>query len=214
MSNINFGKVIRRLMLACVIGLFDSSSAVSSVLGLILSVLFTWIFSECKPYKEPVESYLAIALSHSLSIFFLASLIIKTNHVDELGLQDQLFGIILAILLVLGPIVVMSISLIDLFPMCTHYIKVKLRKCNVAEEVNTSSSTKFLQENEFLPVAPIMTHQDEVGMETSALKSNSSDGYSFLQSESESELSSANLHSLIDWLPSSDSMVWTPFLLI
>jgi hypothetical protein len=68
---------IRRLLLASVIGIVASDSAASAVLGILISQFFLAIFLKLKPFKDVDDSWLATVLSYSLTLFFLAALMIK-----------------------------------------------------------------------------------------------------------------------------------------
>jgi len=96
-------EVFRRLLLASVIGLLDSSSTSASVMGLIICVASNWVFMECKPYKDLGDSNIAIVFSHSLTLFFVAALIIKSEETGTLGISHQELGIVLSIILGIGP---------------------------------------------------------------------------------------------------------------
>ena len=168
------------------------------MLGLVLSILFNWIYSEFKPFKEIGNSYLAIALSFSLSIFFLASLIIKTNIMSELGLHDNAFGIILALLLCIGPISIVIVQFIELLPLCCNIIKNQVSKCarikvqpetiedKIGEE--TEGSSVCLREEKLKEVHSPMAHidtlpeEDELN-EMASLNSSESDPHLYHDSE-------------------------------
>ena len=161
------------------------------MLGLVLSILFNWIYSECKPFKEIGNSYLAIALSFSLSIFFLASLIIKTNIMSELGLHDNAFGIILALLLGIGPISIVIVQFIELFPLFRNLIKNRVCKCTGSKiqpetiddtigEENEECSVEVLREEKLKAVHSPMAHidtlpEEDEHEEMAALDSSESD---------------------------------------
>ena len=184
-------------------GLFDSSSATSSVIGLVLSILFNWIYSECKPFKEVGDSYLAIGLSYSLSIFFLASLIIKTNIMSELGLNDDFFGIVLAILLGIGPISVVVVQLIELLPIFRNWIKEICTGTKIQPEAIDDTMDKktehvlgdALNEAVHSPMSHIGTHLNALAEEDDKPEKIDSDANLCYGSEAMTSMAGLQLHS-------------------
>jgi hypothetical protein len=95
---------VRRLCLACAIGLFDANSAVSATTGLLVCILFIWVFSYFKPYKSDTDDSLSIILQFSLTLLFLAALMIKVDVSSDYSSDSQAFGNILLVVLAAGPI--------------------------------------------------------------------------------------------------------------
>jgi len=116
-------EVVRRLILASVIGLIDPSSAVSAVIGLIICVGFNWVYVALKPYKDPGDSGFAIMLSISLTLLFLAALIIKVEHTSELGFGEETMGVSLCVILVSGPLILLVGQLLLMIPASMRVIK-------------------------------------------------------------------------------------------
>ena len=97
----------RRLVLATVIGVLDSESLASPVVGIVVCLGFSHVF-EYRPFRKPDDNTLGIILSNSLSLFFLSAIIIKAeeNNADSsIGgdLEQQVFGIVLVVILFAGP---------------------------------------------------------------------------------------------------------------
>ena len=106
---------VRRLLLASIIGLVSEASAVSPVLGLLISIFFTWIFTEFKPYKYSNDNLLSILLAYSLCLFFLAALMIKVDLTGDDKDDQALFATVLIVLLFLGPMLLLFQSVYALF---------------------------------------------------------------------------------------------------
>ena len=94
---------LRRLLLACVIGIASPDSAVSPVFGLLLCMGFSHIFEQ-RPFKDADDSTLAIVLTYSLMLFFLAALMIKSDVSSDATDDQVLFGVFLVVVLSGGPI--------------------------------------------------------------------------------------------------------------
>ena len=62
----------RRLLLASAIGMLDPESSASPVAGLLIALVYTFVFMELKPYKTAENNILAQILAYSLCLFFLA----------------------------------------------------------------------------------------------------------------------------------------------
>ena len=99
---------VRRLLLASIIGIANSDSAASPVIGLLLSLIFIHVFERYLPYKEPSDSVLGVVLAYALALLFLAALLIKVNATSD-DTQDQaLFGVLLVLILFAGPVLATS----------------------------------------------------------------------------------------------------------
>ena len=96
---------IRRLLLASVIGIIASEkSAASSVLGFLISSLFIYVFSKLEPFNLSDDNDLCVVLSYSLMLMFLAALLIKISVVQEDSQDQEIFGLILIVIFVAGPV--------------------------------------------------------------------------------------------------------------
>jgi len=98
----------RRLLLASVIGSVASAdSAVAPVLGLVISLAFVYSF-HMRPYKREMDSTVALVLQYSLTLMFLSALMIKLDDsgsvVGDEPSDQAVFGVILTLLLLSGPI--------------------------------------------------------------------------------------------------------------
>eukprot|EP00614_Pseudopedinella_elastica_P022796 CAMPEP_0172644010 /NCGR_PEP_ID=MMETSP1068-20121228/238987_1 /TAXON_ID=35684 /ORGANISM="Pseudopedinella elastica, Strain CCMP716" /LENGTH=1130 /DNA_ID=CAMNT_0013458191 /DNA_START=782 /DNA_END=4171 /DNA_ORIENTATION=- len=83
---------VRRILLTSAISLADEDSAIAPIAGIIISLVFVFIFSELKPFKEPETSALGIILMYTITVIFLAALIVKSNTVSN---DDPVFGALL-----------------------------------------------------------------------------------------------------------------------
>jgi small-conductance mechanosensitive channel len=94
----------RRLSLASMIGIADPDSAISPVIGLLICLAAVYVFVGSKPYKNPQDSKLGITLAFSLTLFFLAALMLKIAATSSMSIDDQaLFGYFLCGVLAAGP---------------------------------------------------------------------------------------------------------------
>ena len=84
----------------------SAQSAAAPVLGLILSVLFIWVFTNYKPFKKSSDSNISVILAVSLLFLFLAALMIKVNATSDTDSDQEVFGIILVGVLAAGPAVI------------------------------------------------------------------------------------------------------------
>ena len=88
--------------MASVIGIASEDSALAPVIGFLLCLVFLHVFSK-RPFKQDDDSSLGIVLTYSLAFIFLSALLIKVNAQPQGDLEDQLFGILLVLLLIVGP---------------------------------------------------------------------------------------------------------------
>lgn len=95
---------VRRLLLASAIGVVSQNSAVSPVLGLIISLGYTYVFVELKPFKKLEDSFLGIVLAYSLVLFFFAALMVKVNVSFDPSTDQRMFGIALIFVMISGPL--------------------------------------------------------------------------------------------------------------
>jgi hypothetical protein len=95
---------VRRLCLACAVGLFDGNSAVSPTTGLLVCISFIWVSTHFKPYKASTDNSLGVILQFSLTLLFLAALMIKVDVSSDYSKDSQAFGNILLVVLAAGPI--------------------------------------------------------------------------------------------------------------
>mmetsp|Transcript_57436 Transcript_57436/g.113194 ORF Transcript_57436/g.113194 Transcript_57436/m.113194 type:complete len:737 (-) Transcript_57436:21-2231(-) len=96
----------RRLLLTSIIGIVAPDSAVAPVLGLLIAIVFVVLFAETKPFKNENDNWLAVTLSFSLSLFFLAALMIKADLTSDDQDDQRFFGWVLTAILTGGPLLV------------------------------------------------------------------------------------------------------------
>eukprot|EP00613_Pedinella_sp_CCMP2098_P051162 CAMPEP_0171819638 /NCGR_PEP_ID=MMETSP0992-20121227/2322_1 /TAXON_ID=483369 /ORGANISM="non described non described, Strain CCMP2098" /LENGTH=558 /DNA_ID=CAMNT_0012433939 /DNA_START=1066 /DNA_END=2742 /DNA_ORIENTATION=- len=103
---------VRRLLLASIIGIADDKSAAAAVIGTVIALFYIAIFSELKPYKQKDDSLLAIVLTYSTALLFLAALMIKVDATSDDREDQKLFGTILFVILAAGPVFLIGIALV------------------------------------------------------------------------------------------------------
>jgi len=96
---------VRRLFLASIIGIVAADSAASPVIGLGISLAFINVFTLLEPFNVKEANIFSLVLSNSLTLFFVAALMIKTDSVSDDKADQQMFGRILIVVLCAGPIV-------------------------------------------------------------------------------------------------------------
>ena len=72
--------------------------------GLIISFWFIYVFTEKKPFANAADSFLGIILSYSIALVFLAALMIKAQVTSDEKDDEDVFGILLVVVLGLGPL--------------------------------------------------------------------------------------------------------------
>ena len=95
---------IMRLSLGAIIGIVSESAAAAPVLGAVISVVFALFFARHEPYAERSDNTLSILLAFSLALFFLATLMIKVDITSDDEHDQEVYGLLLVILLCGGPV--------------------------------------------------------------------------------------------------------------
>jgi len=113
-------EVVRRLLLASVIGVVEAKSAAAPTIGLLICFIFLYIFIDFKPFKNPSDCNLGIILQYSIALFFLSALLIKVNATWDSADDQKVFGYFLMAVLFLGPLMITG-------QLIGTYIKVKRR---------------------------------------------------------------------------------------
>jgi len=113
-------EVVRRLLLASVIGVVEAKSAAAPTIGILICFIFLYIFIDFKPFKNPSDCNLGIILQYSIALFFLSALLIKVNATWDSADDQKVFGYFLMIVLFLGPMMITG-------QLIGTYIKVKRR---------------------------------------------------------------------------------------
>lgn len=106
---------MRRLLLASVVGIISSSSSSSSVLGLLICLVFIFVFVELKPFKEMKDSILGIILAYALTLFFLVAILLSNGAISQHGSFAQALGILLTVIIITGPVFVVSMLVKDYY---------------------------------------------------------------------------------------------------
>lgn len=63
-------------MLASLIGIANIGLASTPVIGLLISLVFVWVFTSLKPYKETDDNSLGVILAFSITLIFLGTYLI------------------------------------------------------------------------------------------------------------------------------------------
>jgi len=117
--------------LASIIGIASEDSALAPVIGVLLCLVFLHLFSK-RPFKDDDDSSLGIILTYSLSFIFLSALLIKVNAQPQGDLEEQLFGVLLVLLLIVGP----GIVVMDMF---WSFLSSRIQKRNERRKLRRSS---------------------------------------------------------------------------
>mmetsp|Transcript_24295 Transcript_24295/g.49796 ORF Transcript_24295/g.49796 Transcript_24295/m.49796 type:complete len:204 (+) Transcript_24295:1179-1790(+) len=131
---------VRRLLLASIIGIADDKSAAAAVIGTVIALFYIAIFSELKPYKQKDDSLLAIVLTYSTALLFLAALMIKVDATSDDREDQKLFGAILFVILAAGPVFLVGFALVPILH--TRYRRL-VTKNETNDDGSTSRATSF-----------------------------------------------------------------------
>ena len=97
---------VRRLFLASIVGLVAQNSPANAVCGLLVCMLFIWVFMKFEPYTEDHTNNLTVTLSYSLALFYLAALMAK---VTVSASSDQAtYGGLLGFVFFAGPMILVA----------------------------------------------------------------------------------------------------------
>ena len=106
---------VRRLLLGSIIGMASADSPASALMGILFSMVYTFVFTYFQPFKFEDNSSLAITLAYSLCLLFLAALLLKVNAATNNALDQQPFGALLIAVLGSGPIAIILKLCTDFF---------------------------------------------------------------------------------------------------
>lgn len=90
--------------MASVIGVVSQNSAVSPVLGLLISLGYTYVFVALLPFKKLEDSFLGVTMAYSLVLFFVAALMVKANISFDPSSDQRVFGVVLIFIMISGPL--------------------------------------------------------------------------------------------------------------
>jgi hypothetical protein len=90
------------------VGIADADSAAAPTIGLLIALFYVAVFTEIRPFKNPDDNTLAIILSFSLVLFFLAALMIKVDATGDSAEDRALFDNLLLLVLGSGPFFVVA----------------------------------------------------------------------------------------------------------
>jgi len=153
---------LRRLLLASVIGIIASEkSSASSLLGLLVSSLFIYVFSKQEPFNIPSDNDLSVVLSYSLMFMFLAALLVKVSVVQDDSRDQQIFGVVLIIIFLAGP-ASLFVQLMKFFVMKVKqmYTRFKQSRQQPSQTQGIYSSDKEMQRDSDLSKSSIYENED------------------------------------------------------
>jgi len=115
---------LRRLLLAAIIGIISENSGLAAIVAFVICIAFNFVFVKMKPFKDPDDSFLAIMLTYSLSLLFLAAIMLNVEIGAESGFNQQVFGVLLVIIILMGPIgIILYVSWKYVIPFVIDRIK-------------------------------------------------------------------------------------------
>ena len=94
---------MRRLALASIIGIVSGNAAAAPVIGLLITVAFSFVFAYLQPLKKS-DTLLGTVLSFSLVLLFIAALMIKVDATSDDEDDQEIFGVLLIVVLFTGPV--------------------------------------------------------------------------------------------------------------
>lgn len=92
----------RRLLLASIVGLIAVNSPANAVAGLLICLFYIYVFLKLEPYNEQTTNDVSVVLSYSLSLLYLAALMIKVDVVTSAPSDQNTYGILLILVLFAG----------------------------------------------------------------------------------------------------------------
>jgi Ca2+/H+ antiporter len=100
---------IRRLFLASFIGIFGSpSSAISPLMGLLIALGCTYVFTKFEPYNKDDDNTLNISLAFSTTLLFIAGLIAKADSLAGKDTRENFsLGVVMIIMFIMAPLVML-----------------------------------------------------------------------------------------------------------
>ena len=113
----------------------------SPIMGILICLVFTEVFSTWKPYKTDSDNSLGKVLSYSLVLLFQAALLIKVDVTSDDSSDQALFGAFLVMVLMAGPIaIVYQLTSSKLFVALTMARKFLLPKKKKKKETRKSAA--------------------------------------------------------------------------
>jgi len=104
---------VRRLLLASVIGMVPADSAAAPTLGLIIALVFIFVFVDFKPFVDPENNTLGILLAYAVAFFFLGAILIKVDAAGESKRDQLVFEVILMLVMFTGPSLILLKAIYD-----------------------------------------------------------------------------------------------------
>lgn len=94
---------VRRLLLASVVGIVSPGTPANAVVGLLICLVFLFVFIKLAPFVDSNDNSTGVILAYSLTLLFLAALMVKVNATSQDESDQRVYGICLILVLVWGP---------------------------------------------------------------------------------------------------------------
>jgi len=72
-------------------------------MGLLICLIYLYVFIEFKPFKNPMDNNLGIVLAYALTLLFIAALLQSTSALSQDSRDQHVFGALLTVCLFAGP---------------------------------------------------------------------------------------------------------------
>jgi hypothetical protein len=129
-------------------GIASSESALSPLLGILISMAFIHVFS-FKPFKENRDNTLSVMLTYSLTFIFLGALMIRLDALPDRDFEKKLFEVTLVVVFALSPVLIAA----DLiFSVCTSHVPARDVDSSNAKEARRSQAKRSLVKGSRNPV--------------------------------------------------------------
>lgn len=158
----------RRLALASAIGMLDPSSAASAVLGLLISYGCIYVFQRFEPFKNVRDNALGITLAYSLTLFFTAALMIKTNATGTSPEEQSIFGACLVVVLAAGPIFITYGEAVEMLPALKTAILGSLSKKEINDPAYSPESEDAESVHKTLKWTPRLSRAKSIDLNPTA----------------------------------------------
>jgi len=100
-----FVDMIRRLLYIGMLPFF-TSRAMRAVLGMLISLVFLFVFRELQPYRASVNNYIAASAQVVLLLMLFAAQVVESGTIKESNISDEALALVLFIIIVLLAILV------------------------------------------------------------------------------------------------------------
>mmetsp|Transcript_86908 Transcript_86908/g.168344 ORF Transcript_86908/g.168344 Transcript_86908/m.168344 type:complete len:312 (-) Transcript_86908:193-1128(-) len=134
---------VRRLLLASVIGLVAEDSTAAPVIGVLVTLVFLYAFTRWAPFVDKDDNALGIILAYSLTLLFLAALLIKADISGDFTHDQAVFGVILSLVILAGPCALVAQFTKRGFESYSKKVKAERKHAPKAAKVGTVQAGRF-----------------------------------------------------------------------